>query len=245
MFFKQVSTIFCSLGHGGVKHSATNPATQISTKSKIWKKLSEQVPTDCLAPGHRDVTCGGHSASQCEKCPFGPNGSNMGESWCNGECHWMNGGCRPNKNGNVTCGGHSAPNCESCPWTDHGPFGPWGDFHGEKWCHGECQWRDEKCRHKLDGNVTCGGHTAPHCERCPWADPWTPGGNFHAEKWCHGECQWREQQAKCLPREKPDGASKVASSSTQTQFRHCPNYFLYSFLFGVFYSTLKSLVRVK
>lgn len=29
------------------------------------------------------VSCGGHRALSCEKCPFG-----KGEGWCNGECKW-------------------------------------------------------------------------------------------------------------------------------------------------------------
>lgn len=36
------------------------------------------------------VSCGGHFAETCTACPMG-----KGRSWCNGDCGWAFGGCRP------------------------------------------------------------------------------------------------------------------------------------------------------
>merc|ERR1719330_1459258 len=36
----------------------------------------------------REVTCGGHTAPSCDKCPQG-----HGASWCNVECMWVTGAC--------------------------------------------------------------------------------------------------------------------------------------------------------
>ena len=34
------------------------------------------------------VSCGGHHAPSCYECPQG-----HGESWCNGDCNWINNQC--------------------------------------------------------------------------------------------------------------------------------------------------------
>jgi len=63
-----------------------------------------------------DVTCGGHRATSCERCPYDSNGDDKGRGWCNGECVWndVNGKCaaKPWKR----CGGGSnAKICAECP----------------------------------------------------------------------------------------------------------------------------------
>jgi len=35
-----------------------------------------------------NVNCGGHTAATCADCPINPDGTWMGEGWCNGECKW-------------------------------------------------------------------------------------------------------------------------------------------------------------
>ena len=41
------------------------------------------------------MSCGQHSAINCNQCPY--NGDNLiGQSWCNGDCHWKDDECIPN-----------------------------------------------------------------------------------------------------------------------------------------------------
>ena len=49
-----------------------------------------------LTPEASGVSCGGHRAPTCERCPWGPQGY-VGRNWCNGECQWgaKDGKCRP------------------------------------------------------------------------------------------------------------------------------------------------------
>jgi hypothetical protein len=44
----------------------------------------EALEKSCTSP----VQCGGHSAASCSECPEG-----NGETWCNGDCQWLDGQC--------------------------------------------------------------------------------------------------------------------------------------------------------
>ena len=39
------------------------------------------------------VSCGGHNAETCSRCPFDESGASHGQDWCNGDCYWLNGAC--------------------------------------------------------------------------------------------------------------------------------------------------------
>lgn len=95
----------------------------------------------------------------------------------------------------VSCGGHEARCCAGCP-----------QGHGDSWCNGDCEWRNDDCRPRMveepeavlpdpcgnapqGSEVSCGGHKARCCAGCP-------RGN--GESWCNGECEWRSNG--CYPR---------------------------------------------
>eukprot|EP00929_Paragymnodinium_shiwhaense_P053947 TRINITY_DN27046_c0_g2_i1.p1 TRINITY_DN27046_c0_g2~~TRINITY_DN27046_c0_g2_i1.p1 ORF type:complete len:1826 (-),score=454.48 TRINITY_DN27046_c0_g2_i1:2-5359(-) len=90
------------------------------------------------------VSCGGHSASECEACPQG-----HGKDWCNGHCEWKGEVddvddmyCKF-KRSLVWCGARAARHCglclESLTLTNES---------GEQYCRGECHWQDGKCFQK-------------------------------------------------------------------------------------------------
>mmetsp|Transcript_15793 Transcript_15793/g.17718 ORF Transcript_15793/g.17718 Transcript_15793/m.17718 type:complete len:182 (-) Transcript_15793:48-593(-) len=72
--------------------------------------------------------------------PDGPCRAHSGnEKACNGQrgCHWYphfrSGTCSGCSG--VSCGAHRAPHCEVCGIFD-------GDFKGEPYCNGQCEWYD-------------------------------------------------------------------------------------------------------
>jgi len=88
-----------------------------------------------------DVSCGGHSAETCAKCPYNESGNYMGKGWCNGECHWGNNECLDPV---VSCGGDTkARSCDKCP-------------SGESGCGTtDCAWHTwtDLCRDAFSDNV--------------------------------------------------------------------------------------------
>ena len=75
-------------------------------KTKITEKFSDN-----------KVSCGGHMADSCNKCPF--SGTRyVGQSYCNGDCKWESNECvKKNEvkdlSKKVSCEGHDKNNCDT------------------------------------------------------------------------------------------------------------------------------------
>ena len=101
------------------------------------------------------MSCGGHWATSCSKCPCHPNGDNGGKSWCSGDCHWRNDECvscvieenMDYAGSDINDGLQNIqPNVESCQSsckTSHpsatrfiwvSPAAAWRAGHGSCWC---------------------------------------------------------------------------------------------------------------
>lgn len=66
-------------------------AKQTHPHLKFTRETVHPVATEHIPPPTKtEVSCGGHSAPACDKCPMG-----RGESWCHGHCVWSaeNGVC--------------------------------------------------------------------------------------------------------------------------------------------------------
>ena len=64
-----------------------------------------------------NTICGGHRAKTCSQCTCNEQGNYVNDpDWCNGDCQWSGGACRPHNKctgavfntGNVICGRHRA-----------------------------------------------------------------------------------------------------------------------------------------
>uniref|UniRef100_A0A7S2WD02 Uncharacterized protein n=1 Tax=Eucampia antarctica TaxID=49252 RepID=A0A7S2WD02_9STRA len=98
----------------------------------------------------KKVSCGGHDAKVCYRCPLDPDtGKWNGESGCNGDCKWNdNRGCEP-KIKVVSCGNHAAKVCYKCPVDPDT-----GKWNGESGCNGDCKWNGYKgCEPKTAAEI--------------------------------------------------------------------------------------------
>jgi len=113
------------------------------------------------------VTCGGHRAPNCQRCPDKAPNKTARSKYCHGQCEWGFrtqpdlGDCFPkyyNHQKSVSCGGHRERSCAECS-DPYGPIsvGPHGKVikprrFPEK-CHGDCRW----------GCVNVGHCSKPSC----------------------------------------------------------------------------------
>ena len=120
-----------------------------------------------------NVSCGRHRAMTCSLCPCNQQGVYQTHTnWCNGDCQWSRGACRPRNKcagvifntGNVSCGRHRAKTCSQCTCNEQGAYG-----RDSNWCNGDCQWSNGAChmRRKINKGEwhsrntiqgCCGGH---------------------------------------------------------------------------------------
>ena len=111
-----------------------------------------------------NVHCGGHRAKTCSQCTCNQHGVDMGlhmaqdgsphgPGWCNRDCQWRRGACRPRRphnecagavfnTGDVICGRHRARTCSQCLCNKQGMH--MGSVReGRNYCNGDCQWRGD------------------------------------------------------------------------------------------------------
>ena len=92
----------------------------------------------------------------------------------------------------VSCGRHRANSCSKCPFN--------GETHkGQNWCNGDCYWKDDKSvdseqaedKNEQPGcllkKISCGGHRANSCSKCPFS-----GNKYKGQNWCNGDCYWSD-----------------------------------------------------
>ena len=111
-----------------------------------------------------NVSCGGHRAKTCSQCTCNQHGVDMGlhmaqdgsphgPGWCNRDCQWRRGACRPRRphnecagavfnTGNVICGRHRAKTCSQCLCNKQGKHMGLVP-EGRNYCNGDCQWRGD------------------------------------------------------------------------------------------------------
>ena len=105
-----------------------------------------------------NVNCGGHSAKTCSQCPCqrGVYMAQGAQNYCNQDCQWRRGACRPRRphkecagvvfnTGNVNCGGHRAKTCSQCLCNKEGMnMGLTLEGRNSRiYCNGDCQWRGD------------------------------------------------------------------------------------------------------
>jgi len=130
--------------------TAPTPTTPASTNNKDYADESactiingKQVCTGF------SVTCGGHRALSCHRCPDKAPTRNARSSYCNGQCEWgfkvlpSSGECFP-KGGapikSVSCGGHREANCALCANPLRGKVAGQVNRPYPERCHGDCRW---------------------------------------------------------------------------------------------------------
>jgi len=130
--------------------TAPTPTTPASTNNKDYADESactiingKQVCTGF------SVTCGGHRALSCYRCPDKAPTRNARSSYCNGQCEWgfkvlpSSGECFP-KGGapikSVSCGGHREANCALCANPLRGKVAGQVNRPYPERCHGDCRW---------------------------------------------------------------------------------------------------------
>ena len=150
------------------------------------------------------VSCGGHTADFCSKCPQG-----HGAPWCNGDCEWKDNACVDKADAGqtttVSCGTHNSPTCAGCP-----------QGNGKDWCNGDCEWINDLCVAKADSvcndgvrngdetGIDCGGSCTTcgmklkceSCGECGWNGADQQGqaglnGGAHPLSTCLASCEDR------------------------------------------------------
>ena len=72
---------------------------------------------------------------------------------------------------------------------------------GKNWCNGDCYWNDGKSVNRgkaeedkkqpgcLLKKISCGGHRANSCSKCPFS-----GNKYKGQNWCNGDCYWNDRK---------------------------------------------------
>ena len=71
--------------------STTNIVSLVFSTDNQFARSGWRVKWSAVTPA---VSCGNHQAESCALCPQGSGGWN-GANWCNGDCVWINGQCKP------------------------------------------------------------------------------------------------------------------------------------------------------
>ena len=137
---------------------------EVNKVGSSWRLFGSNRKCTGLIFNTGNVHCGGHRAKTCSQCTCNQHGVDMGlhmaqdgsphgPGWCNRDCQWRRGACRPRRphnecagavfnTGNVICGRHRAKTCSQCPCNQQGGY---ETFHGPGWCNGDCQWSNGVC----------------------------------------------------------------------------------------------------
>jgi len=200
--------------------TAPTPTTPASTNNKDYADESactiingKQVCTGF------SVTCGGHRALSCYRCPDKAPTRNARSSYCNGQCEWgfkvlpSSGECFP-KGGapikSVSCGGHREANCALCANPLRGKVAGQVNRPYPERCHGDCRWGctqvDAPCQRPTcipkyeaisSKAVGFNGETLVENALSQYGDYWQPKDN----KWPPKDNKWPTKKNKWPPKD--------------------------------------------
>jgi len=134
----------------------------IETQDQANVTHTATTPSPTLVTGRKQsgVSCGGHRAHSCVRCPWGPRGY-VGQAWCNGQCKWGNGQCYRKGSG-----------CLGKPFVV-GPcrarFPRWSVDDGvcKKFVYGGCDGNDNNFRSVAECEGQCSNNILGGCMETP------------------------------------------------------------------------------